>query len=172
MKPFILVLFAVIYLSSMCSHNSFCKEIFKYQQCALDEDSKADICVQPKMDNIYEVLSLYTITCQFQILKWAIFLYLICCVIIQCKNSTHYSSFSFKELLCTVTETKESCIYFMQANGVLVNSITCPGALVSGQRQGGCNNQMVLKKMGDSKDGLVWCCRKLHKIHKDDHTYS
>ena len=67
---------------------------------------------------------------------------------------------------------KESCINFMQWNGVLVASIQCPGALVHGCRQGGCNNQMVLKKTHDSKDGLVWHCRKLYKVQKDNRIYT
>ena len=84
------------------------------------------------------------------------------------KFNTHYCSCSFKELLHTVTESKDSCISFMQKNGVLMQSIKCPGVLIHGRRQGGCNNQMVLKKTADSKDGLVWQCRKLHKVQKDD----
>ena len=54
----------------------------------------------------------------------------------------------------------------MQHNGVLVQSIQCPGALVYGCRQGGCNNQMALKRTHDSKDGLVWHCHTLHKMSK------
>ena len=31
---------------------------------------------------------------------------------------------------------------------------------------------MLLKNTGDSKDHLVWHCRKLHKVQKDDCIYT
>ena len=54
--------------------------------------------------------------------------------------------FSFKELLRSVTCTKEATVKFMQTNSILKTSINCPGPLVDGQRVYGCGKPMQLKR--------------------------
>ena len=66
-----------------------------------------------------------------------------------------YYSFSFKEILRTVTSSKDSTIQFMQKQGMLRSSVSCPGPLVNGSRLHGCGKPMQLKKTNDSKDTYV-----------------
>ena len=49
-----------------------------------------------------------------------------------------YYSFRFKQLLRTVTSSKDSTIEFMQKQGILRSSVNCPGPLVNGSRLHGC----------------------------------
>ena len=70
-----------------------------------------------------------------------------------------------------VTNSKENTVNFMQTYGILNSSIKCPGPLVNGRQQGGCNQHMHLKVTNDSKDKLQWRCRKVHTVHKDDRTF-
>lgn len=60
----------------------------------------------------------------------------------------------------------------MQTQSILKTSLDCPGPLVNGKRLHGCGRPMQLKKTNDSKDGYVWRCRKIHKIIKDNNTYT
>ena len=60
----------------------------------------------------------------------------------------------------------------MQRKSILKTSLNCPGPLTGGKRLHGCGHPMQLKKTNDSKDGFVWRCRKLHKILKNNVTYT
>ena len=81
-----------------------------------------------------------------------------------------FFSFSFKELLQSITCTKEATVKFMLTNSI--TSINYPGPLVNGRRVYGCGKPMQLKRTNDSKDGYVWRCRKVHKIVKNCITYT
>ena len=83
-----------------------------------------------------------------------------------------YYSFSFKQLLRTVTSSKDSTIEFMQKQGILRSSVNCPGPLVNGSRLHGCGKPMQLKKTNDSKDTYVWRCRKIHKVIRNNGIYT
>ena len=40
-------------------------------------------------------------------------------------------------------------------NGIIPNSMTCPGPMYKGQRLNNCGQNMQLKKVNDHKDGLT-----------------
>ena len=80
--------------------------------------------------------------------------------------------FSFKELLQSITCTKEATVKFIQTNSILKPSINCPGPLVDGRWVYGCGKPMQLKSTNGSKDGYVWRCHKVHKIMKNSITYT
>ena len=90
---------------------------------------------------------------------------------IQHKSTIENVTFSFKQLLTTVTNCKENTVKFMQLYGILQTSMKCPGPLINGKHQGGCTQDMHLKVTNDSKDKLQWRCRKVHTVHKDGHTF-
>ena len=77
---------------------------------------------------------------------------------------TFFHSYSFKCLLTNVTSCKKATFKFLQQMEVIHSNMDCPGPLINGRRQGGCNNHMCLKETGDTKDMYVWPCRKKHKI--------
>ena len=60
----------------------------------------------------------------------------------------------------------------MQKQGILRSSVNCPGPLVNGSRLHGCGKPMQLKKTNDSKDTYVWRCRKIHKVIRNNGTYT
>ena len=75
---------------------------------------------------------------------------------------------SFKQVLRSITITKEECIKFLQQQGVFHSSMTCPGPCYAGHRSLHCGQEMALKKTNDNKDQYVWRCRKIHKSAKGD----
>lgn len=79
---------------------------------------------------------------------------------------SHLLTYSFKELLTTVTMSKETTVTFLQEHGVLRNTVPCPGPLIGGHRHGGCGKPMALKVTNDSKDKFQWRCRRVHKVQK------
>ena len=83
-----------------------------------------------------------------------------------------YYYYSFKQLLCNVTSSKETTIQFMQKEGILQSSVNCPGPLVNGSRLHGCGKPMQLKKTNDSKDTYVWRCCKIHKVIRSNGIYT
>ena len=87
------------------------------------------------------------------------------------KSTMIHVTFSFKQLLTTVTNSKENTVKFMQDYGILQSSMKCPGPLINGRHQGGCSQEMHLKITNDSKDKLQWCCHKVHTVHKDQCTF-
>lgn len=74
-------------------------------------------------------------------------------------------------MLKNITSSKNETIKFMQKVGILRNCMQCPGPLIGKQRAGGCGKQMQLKSTTDRSDGLIWRCRKTHKISKDNKNY-
>ena len=81
--------------------------------------------------------------------------------------SIPFSLCSFKRILTEVSCSNEKVLCFLQHHGVLIRRLICPGPAIKGQRQFGCGKEMTLKSTKDTKDGLVWRCRK---IHKTDHS--
>ena len=76
-----------------------------------------------------------------------------------------------KDLLTDVINTKENSIKFLQKLQVIPHEKNCPGPLIKKSRYGHCGQSMVLKDVNDRKDGLVWRCRKTHKVDINGHTY-
>ena len=76
-----------------------------------------------------------------------------------------------KDLLTDVLNTKENSIKFLQKLEVIPHEKNCPGPLIQNSRYGHCGQSMVLKDVNDRKDGLVWRCRKVHKVELHGHTY-
>ena len=66
-------------------------------------------------------------------------------------------------MLREITCCNESTIKFMHARSILKSTVLCPGPCFKGSRSFGCGRHMCLKKTNDSKDGLMWRCRRLHK---------
>ena len=79
--------------------------------------------------------------------------------------------YSFKELLYTVTDTKESTIEFMKKHRILLSAVKCPGPCIQSKRSLNCGKEMELKLTNDNKDKYMWQCRKMHTIVKDDKKY-
>ena len=44
----------------------------------------------------------------------------------------------------------------------------CPGPMIDAHRSQPCHNEMVIKYTNDRKDGIVWRCRKTHKVLKNE----
>ena len=82
-----------------------------------------------------------------------------------------YTFCSFKEVLRNVTSSNKETIHFMQKHGILKSSVVCPGPCFKGSRSFGCGRQMLLKTTNDSKDSLMWRCRRLHKGSDSNRTY-
>ena len=74
-----------------------------------------------------------------------------------------FSLCSFKCILTEVSCSNEKVLCFLQDHGVLIRRLICPGPAIKGQRRFGCGKEMILKSTKDTKDGLVWRCRKIHK---------
>ena len=79
--------------------------------------------------------------------------------------------FSYKEVLQNITHNKEACIEFLKKNGIIQNSMTCPGPMYKGQRLNNCGQNMKLKKVNGRKDGLTWRCRNVHCITTEKGQY-
>ena len=78
--------------------------------------------------------------------------------------SIPFSLCSFKRILTEVTCSNEKALCFLQHHGVLIRKLLCTGPAIKGKRRFGCGKEMTLKSTKDTKDGLVWQCRKIHKI--------
>ena len=70
-----------------------------------------------------------------------------------------------------VTDSTDHAIDFLQKHGVIEKSILCPGPLINGYRSSTCNHDMVTKITKDRKDGILWRCRKTHKVLKKEKMY-
>ena len=75
--------------------------------------------------------------------------------------------FSFKDVLSTITSSKEKCIAFLQKHNVISHSMICPGPVINGKRTRNCGKEMLLKPCSDRKDKLTWRCRKVHTVLVD-----
>ena len=80
--------------------------------------------------------------------------------------------FSFKQLITTVTGCKKATFKYLQKMDVLHQHISCPGPLLNGKCQGGCDSPMILKETGDTKDIYMWHCRWKHKIENNGCVYT
>ena len=67
-------------------------------------------------------------------------------------------------VLRDITSSTCHTVKFLQKNGVLQTNVSCPGPCIKGSRSLHCGQQMMLKKTNDSKDELMWRCRKKHKV--------
>ena len=67
-------------------------------------------------------------------------------------------------VLRDITSSTCHTVKFLQKNGVLQMNVSCPGPCIKGSRSLHCGQQMMLKKTNDSKDELMWRCRKKHKV--------
>ena len=65
----------------------------------------------------------------------------------------------------------DQTVKFLQQQGTLLSSVQCPGPSFGGKRLNSCGNEMALKATNDSKDGLIWRCRKTHKVHHEGSTF-
>ena len=59
----------------------------------------------------------------------------------------------------------------MQEHGILKSQMACPGPNLEGKRQGGCGRPMLLKKTHDSRDIVVWRCRRKHSVWTENKKY-
>ena len=67
-------------------------------------------------------------------------------------------------VLRDITTSTSNTVKFLQKNGVLQTNVSCPGPCIKGSRSLHCGQEMMLKKTNDSKDELMWRCRKKHKV--------
>ena len=65
-----------------------------------------------------------------------------------------------------------NAIAFLQKYEIIPHQMKCPGPYINDVRQGNCGKQMVLKQVGDRKDGLSWRCRKVHKVQLNNRIYT
>ena len=72
--------------------------------------------------------------------------------------------YSYKEVLREITQSKLTCLEFLQRQHVLPTSKECPGPLYKGKRTNTCGHNMLLKSVKDRNDGYTWRCRKTHSI--------
>ena len=67
-------------------------------------------------------------------------------------------------VLRDITSSTCNTVKFLQKNRVLQTNVSCPGPCIKGSRSLHCGLQMMLKITNDSKDELMWRCRKKHKV--------
>ena len=65
-------------------------------------------------------------------------------------------------VLRDITSSTSNTVHFLQKNGILQHDISCP--CIEGSRSFPCGQKMMLKKTNDSKDEVLWRCRKKHKV--------
>ena len=63
-------------------------------------------------------------------------------------------------VLHDITSSTCNTVKFQEKNGVLQRNVSCLGPCIKGSRSLHCGEQMMLKKTNDSKDELMWRCRK------------
>ena len=54
--------------------------------------------------------------------------------------------------------------YCILAPGILQHDVSLTGPCIKGSRSFPCGQKMMLKKTNDSKDEVIWRCRKKHKV--------
>ena len=67
-------------------------------------------------------------------------------------------------VLHDITTSTWHTVSFLQKNGVLQHDVLCPGPCIKGSHSFPCGQKMMLKKTNDSKDEVMWRCRKKHKV--------
>ena len=67
-------------------------------------------------------------------------------------------------VLHDITSSTSDTVHFLQKNGILQHDVSCPGPCIKGSRSFPCGQKMMLKKTNDSKDEVMWRCRKKHKV--------
>ena len=75
-------------------------------------------------------------------------------------------------MLQDITSSKKNPIQFLKKYGVRKNEICCPGPCINGKRTTPCGNFMICKETRDSKDGVIWRCRKSHSVVKENLKYN
>ena len=77
----------------------------------------------------------------------------------------HDLFYSFKMVLHDITSATSDTVHFLQNNGILQHDVSCPGPCIKGSRSFPWGQKMMLKKTNDSKDEVMWRCRKKHKVY-------
>ena len=67
-------------------------------------------------------------------------------------------------VLHDITSSTSDTVHFLQKNGILQHDVSCPGPCIKGSHSFPCSQKMMLKKTNDSKDEVMWRCRKKHKV--------
>ena len=76
----------------------------------------------------------------------------------------HYLFYSFKMVLRDITSATSDTVHFLQSHGILQHDVSCPGPCIKGSHAFPYGQKMMLKKTNDSKDEVMWRCRKKHKV--------
>ena len=71
---------------------------------------------------------------------------------------------SYKKILLEITQDKQSCLNFLQSQGVIPIHKKCPGPLFKGSRMQICGCEMVPKNVNDYKGGVGRLTKFQHKM--------
>ena len=75
-------------------------------------------------------------------------------------------------MLNEITSCPQKSVAFLQRQGVLLQSVKCPGPCFDGGRPDACGNFMALKYTNDTRDGIIWRCRKKHQSWREGKKYT